>query len=85
MRLESGGLDGSASVAPHASPGSSPVVFHIGSLVGQLGQLRGDLPPHGQPRELADDIACHLLHKLQGLDVVTPGSNDLAEPGQVLF
>lgn len=39
-----------AAGAPGAPPaGLSPVVLHVAGLVGQLGQLRGDLPPHGQP------------------------------------
>lgn len=65
--------------------GPSPVVLHVASLVGQLGQLCGDLPPHRQPRELDNDVAGHLLHELQCLDVITPGGKDLTEPGQVLL
>jgi hypothetical protein len=32
----------------HCLPGPSPVMLHIASLLRQLRQLHGDLPPHRQ-------------------------------------
>lgn len=62
---------------------SSPVVLYICCLISNGGQVHFSLLPVRQTEQLLDHVVRHLLHELQGLNVVAPCGEDLVQPRQV--